>query len=295
MTAQGSTAGIGMTMGPDPYASTYAENTGGSFSFSVPSQYTLTQYTLSGSAFDGWCSLGGVGTNCEHYGEGQVIIAPTGLATTRRTSTSSARTAQAVSLSVGGLDATGLTVSVGCNGGAYSNPCPTSIDGGPEASVTISSAAFWLTSDASPTGSGFSGSLLDAGAHGTADIAFTAADPNGPGVYNVKVLIDGKQLYSGTPNTNGGAVRVAGQRRRRADLRVVSAVPAERGGRSPDRHDRPGRWPARPEGGCERRGGQHGDGPRSDDHDREPDDRQLAAPDAGVLGDRGACVRVRAR
>jgi hypothetical protein len=133
-----------------------------------------------------------------------VIIAPTGPGDDSPDFDELGQNGQAVSLDVSGLDATGLVVSVGCNGGAYNNPCPTSISGGPEASVAIGSAAFWLTSDASPTGSGFSGSLLDADAHGTADIAFTAADPNGPGVYNVKVLVDGNQLYSGTPSTNGG-------------------------------------------------------------------------------------------
>jgi hypothetical protein len=202
--SNGGTAGIGMTMGPDQYASTYAENTGGSFSFAVPSQYTLTGYTLSGTAFDGWCSLDGVGTNCEHYGEGHVIIAPTGSGNDSPDFDELGQNGQPVNLDVSGLDATGIAVSVGCNGGAYSNPCPTSIDGGPEASVTINSAAFWLASDSSPTASGFGGTLLDPDAHGTADVAFTAADANGPGVYNVKVLIDGKQLYSGTPNTNAG-------------------------------------------------------------------------------------------
>jgi hypothetical protein len=198
------TGGIAMTMGPDQYASTYTDNTGGSFSFTVPSQYTLTQYTLTGSAFDGWCAIDGVDSNCEHYGEGQVIIAPTGPGDDTPDFDELGQNGQSVSLDVDDLDATGLTFYVGCNGGAYSNPCPTGIGSGPEASITINSAAFWLTSDTSPTGSGFSGTMLDADAHGTADIAFTAGDPNGPGVYTVKVLIDGKQLYSGTPDTNGG-------------------------------------------------------------------------------------------
>jgi hypothetical protein len=204
------TAGIGMTMGPDPYSSTYAENTGGSFGFTVPSQYTLSSYTLTGSAFDGWCSLDAVPSNCEHYGEGQVIVAPTGPGNDSPDFDELGQNGQAINLAVSGLDATGLTVSVGCNGGAYGNPCPTGIGAGPEASVTITSAAFWLTSDASPTATGFSGTLLAAGAHGTADLAFTANDPNGPGVYNVQVLVDGNQLYSGTPDTNGGQCAATG-------------------------------------------------------------------------------------
>jgi hypothetical protein len=208
--SSGGTAGIGMTMGPDPYTSTYDENSGGSFSFAVPSQYSLSSYTLTGSAFDGWCSLDAVPSNCEHYGEGQVIVAPTGPGNDSPDFDELGQNSQAINLAVTGLDATGLTVSVGCNGGAYGNPCPTSIGGGPEASVTISSAAFWLTSDASPTATGFSGTLLAADAHGTADLAFTANDPNGPGVYNIAVLVDGNQLYSGTPNTNSGQCAAAG-------------------------------------------------------------------------------------
>ena len=208
--ASGGTAGLSMTMGPDPYASLYSQNTGGAFSFSVPSQYTLTGYSLSGSAFDGWCALGGVATNCEHYGEGQVVIAPTGPGDDSPDFDELGQNGQAISLGVSGLDATGLSVTVGCNGGAYNNPCPTNIDGGAEASVTISSAAFWLASNASPTASGFDGSLLDPNAHGTADLTFTANDPSGPGVYNVKVLIDSKPAYSGTPNTNAGACASSG-------------------------------------------------------------------------------------
>ena len=61
-----------------------------------------------------------------------------------------------------------------------------------------------LTNTAAPAASGFSGSLLSPDAHGTADIAFTATDPNGPGVYNVTVQIDGNPVYNATPNTNQG-------------------------------------------------------------------------------------------
>ena len=61
-----------------------------------------------------------------------------------------------------------------------------------------------LTNTSSPAASGFSGSLLSPDAHGTADLAFTATDPNGPGVYRVTVQIDGNTVYSATPNTNQG-------------------------------------------------------------------------------------------
>jgi len=70
--------------------------------------------------------------------------------------------------------------------------------------LAVYSAQIELENDATPTATGFGGSLLSADAHGTADLAFTASDPNGPGVYTVTVLIDGKRVYQGTPDTNQG-------------------------------------------------------------------------------------------
>jgi len=70
--------------------------------------------------------------------------------------------------------------------------------------LAIYSAQIELESDATPAATGFGGSLLSPDAHGTADLAFTASDPNGPGVYTVTVLIDGKPVYQGTPDTNQG-------------------------------------------------------------------------------------------
>ncbi len=62
-----------------------------------------------------------------------------------------------------------------------------------------------LSDDTTPTGSNFAGSLLAPGAvHGTAQLTFTATDPSGPGVDQVIVRIDGRTVYQGTPNTNGG-------------------------------------------------------------------------------------------
>ena len=75
---------------------------------------------------------------------------------------------------------------------------------------SIESGGILLQNVSSPTGSGFSGSLLSPGAHGTADVDFTASDPGGPGVYQVTVLIDGTVMYQGTPNTNGGECASAG-------------------------------------------------------------------------------------
>jgi hypothetical protein len=61
-----------------------------------------------------------------------------------------------------------------------------------------------LENDSAPTGSGFSGSLLEPRAHGTAELQFTAGDPGGPGVYSVTLQIDGQTVYQGVPNGNGG-------------------------------------------------------------------------------------------
>ena len=82
---------------------------------------------------------------------------------------------------------TWVTVSVGCDGGPGGYSCPGSQGPLPEADAVILGADFAIASTATPTASGFSGTLLAANAHGTADLAFTATDPDGPGVYNVTV------------------------------------------------------------------------------------------------------------
>lgn len=55
-----------------------------------------------------------------------------------------------------------------------------------------------------PTGSGFTGTVLQPGAGALTDLTFTAADPGGPGVYQVQVSVDGTPVYAATPNTNSG-------------------------------------------------------------------------------------------
>jgi len=67
--------------------------------------------------------------------------------------------------------------------------------------VTVAWANLLLSTSSLPTGADFSGSLFDTDAHGTAGLAFTAADA-GPGVYKVTVSIDGKPVYDETPNSN---------------------------------------------------------------------------------------------
>jgi hypothetical protein len=75
---------------------------------------------------------------------------------------------------------------------------------GVNAQLAIYSAEIELDSNATPAATAFSGSLLSPDAHGTADLAFTASDTGGPGVYTVTVLIDGNAVYQGTPDTNQG-------------------------------------------------------------------------------------------
>jgi hypothetical protein len=39
---------------------------------------------------------------------------------------------------------------------------------------------------------------------------FTAQDPNGPGIYNVTVTVDGQPVYNQIPDTNGGQCQSVG-------------------------------------------------------------------------------------
>jgi hypothetical protein len=71
------------------------------------------------------------------------------------------------------------------------------------ASVTITSAQIVLATNAAPGATGFSGTLLNETVSGTGTLSFTATDP-GPGVYQVKVLIDGHQVWAATPSLNEG-------------------------------------------------------------------------------------------
>jgi len=70
--------------------------------------------------------------------------------------------------------------------------------------VQLRWAHMLLSTSASPQGSGFSGSALQPGASGTAHVVFTASDPGGPGVYVVTTQLDGKTVWAGSPNSNGG-------------------------------------------------------------------------------------------
>ena len=101
---------------------------------------------------------------------------------------------------LGGSSLYAVAVCVGPYEGATS--CPST--GGIDAAINVSSAAIELANDATPTASGFGGTLLNPNAHGTQELTFQASDPGGPGVRLVIVQLDGTTVYSGTPNTNEG-------------------------------------------------------------------------------------------
>ena len=68
----------------------------------------------------------------------------------------------------------------------------------------VFSANFLLSNDSTPAASNIAGTLLSPGARGTVELALTASDPAGPGVYIVEAEVDGNTLYVATPDTNGG-------------------------------------------------------------------------------------------
>jgi hypothetical protein len=95
-----------------------------------------------------------------------------------------------------------LYLSASCTGptGQYCN-----LDTNPAwALVQLKYANLLLTNNSVPAATGFAGTLLAPDAHGTADVFFNAADPDGPGIYQVTVDIDGIPVYQGTPDSNQG-------------------------------------------------------------------------------------------
>jgi hypothetical protein len=104
-----------------------------------------------------------------------------------------------------------LYLSAGCGGqpeaGRVCN------EGGSEGAwslVRLWWANLLLANEATPSASGVGGTLLSPNVAGTAELTLNAADPGGPGVYLVIVQIDGKTVYSGTPNSNGGKCAAVG-------------------------------------------------------------------------------------
>ena len=96
-----------------------------------------------------------------------------------------------------------LYLSAGCGGDAGQS-CDEGGSEGAWSLVRLWWANLLLSSEATPSGSGVGGTLLSPNAAGTAELTLDAADPGGPGVYAVIVQIDGKAVYSGTPNSNSG-------------------------------------------------------------------------------------------
>lgn len=100
-----------------------------------------------------------------------------------------------------------LFFSAGC-GGSPGQSCTEHPDmvGGFDAYalLEVNWADVRLSNTATPGASNITGALLSPGARGTQDIALTATDPGGPGVYALTVKIDTTTLYNTTPDTNSG-------------------------------------------------------------------------------------------
>ena len=96
-----------------------------------------------------------------------------------------------------------LFVAAGCRSDISYGRCSQGGSHGAWALAALGWARLLLSTSSLPTASDFRGGLLEAGAHGTASLAFTAAD-EGPGVHTVAVKIDDKAVYDATPNTNSG-------------------------------------------------------------------------------------------
>jgi hypothetical protein len=96
-----------------------------------------------------------------------------------------------------------LYLAAGCLGVRPNTFCSHGGSYGAWSLVSVYSADLLLSTDTLPSASDFRGGLLEEGAHGTAGLAFTAAD-SGPGVHKVIVTIDDKPIYDATPNTLSG-------------------------------------------------------------------------------------------
>jgi hypothetical protein len=104
-----------------------------------------------------------------------------------------------------------LYLSAGC-GGASGYTCNTGGSEGAWSLVRLWWANLLLSNSATPAASSVGGTLLSTGTRGTQELTFTASDPGGPGVYTVSAQVDGKTLYSGTPDNNGGRCAPVGNR-----------------------------------------------------------------------------------
>jgi hypothetical protein len=111
-------------------------------------------------------------------------------------------------------DAGGAFIAQATCGGNSGGLCNQHVTGAtassPWSSVQVNWAHFILSNNAVPAASGFSGTALEPGVRGTGNLLFSATDTGGPGVYAVTASIDGTPVWSGTPNTNGGACVAVG-------------------------------------------------------------------------------------
>jgi hypothetical protein len=104
-----------------------------------------------------------------------------------------------------------LYLSAGCGGQPEAGRvCNEGGSKGAWSLVRLWWANLLLANEATPSASGVGGTLLSSNVAGTAELTLNAADPGGPGVYLVIVQIDGKTVYSGTPNSNGGKCAAVG-------------------------------------------------------------------------------------
>lgn len=103
-----------------------------------------------------------------------------------------------------------LYLSASCIGQTAAKNCSMGGSHNAWALVSVFYARLLLSADSPPTATEFGGSLLSDGAHGTANLSFTASDTGGPGIHNVTVAIDGTTIYDDTPNTNAGKCAAVG-------------------------------------------------------------------------------------
>jgi hypothetical protein len=68
----------------------------------------------------------------------------------------------------------------------------------------LSSAQILLSTNGVPAASGLGGTLLNSTVTGKATLSFTATDSAGPGIYLVRVKVNGEQVLAETPNLNEG-------------------------------------------------------------------------------------------
>ncbi len=103
-----------------------------------------------------------------------------------------------------------LYLSAGC-GGEAGQSCDEGAYENAWSLVRLWWAHLLLANDSTPAAAGITGTLLTSAARGSEELTFTASDPEGPGIYTATVQIDGRTLYSATPNNNNGQCSPVGE------------------------------------------------------------------------------------